>query len=247
MTPQEISIGTRLELEILRNGEKVGNTFVSQLLEHQPDGKIVISAPITVSRIVYIPSDTTIRLTFIHQMHGLLSFTALVLSRGYKGNVAVLTVQPDNNMEKTQRRTHYRLDILLTAFIRPIQDDNSGIHSDSSITNNHLSGKSGESVQSDPVPAVKAYTKNISGSGVCIICRQNFPVNSKLLIELNLTDNLKVTARCTVVRSQSVEINNDMSYEIGMRFTEISKKDENDLIRFIFEQQRILLKNGKDI
>ena len=47
MTPQEIMIGTRLELEMLNSsGERIGNVYVSQLLDHQEDGTMVISAPI---------------------------------------------------------------------------------------------------------------------------------------------------------------------------------------------------------
>jgi hypothetical protein len=62
MTPQEIKLGTRLEFEMLnKQDEKVGNTFISQLLEHQDDGSIVISAPITESRVVFVPAGITVR------------------------------------------------------------------------------------------------------------------------------------------------------------------------------------------
>jgi len=248
MTPHEIAIGTRLELEILRNGkEKFGNTFVSQLLEHQPDGSIVISAPITGSRIVYVPSHITIRLTFIHQLHGLLSFTALVMSRGSRGNVAVLIIKPNDDLEKIQRRMHYRLDIILTAFVRPVQDDNSGTCKDNGTSDEQPASDNSGVSENAEVPQIKAYTKNISGSGVCIICRENFPKNSMLNIELNLTEDLKITAGCIVVRNQSVEIKKTRSYELGMRFTQISKKDEEALIRFIFEQQRLLLKKNNNL
>ena len=73
MTPQDIALGTRLELEMIDdNGERIGNVYVSQLLEHQEDGTMVISAPISGSRVIYIPDGITIRLTFIDPIQGLL-------------------------------------------------------------------------------------------------------------------------------------------------------------------------------
>lgn len=218
MTLQDITIGTRLELDMLsKYGEKVGNTLVSQLLEHQEDGTIVISAPIYESRVFYVPSDITVRLIFLHQQHGMLGFTARVISREYRGKIAVLIVRPDNNIEKIQRRMHYRLDIILDVTIIP--PENPG--------------------------GVQAYTKNISGSGVCVISETNFPRNTEVMIILNLSDSLQITAKCIVVRSQTLEIRKGRSYELGMRFTDIRNKDQDALIRFIFEQQRMLLKKDK--
>ena len=124
MTPQEIMIGTRLELEMLNSsGERIGNVYVSQLLDHQEDGTMVISAPIFGSRVVFIPDGITIRLTFVHQVHGLLGFTAVVNTRGLQGKIAVLTVTPAADIIKIQRRMHYRLEIILTqSFVRQTRE-----------------------------------------------------------------------------------------------------------------------------
>jgi c-di-GMP-binding flagellar brake protein YcgR len=257
MTPQEVRIGTRLEFEILNSdGQRVGNTFISQLLEHQDDGSVVISAPITESRVVYVPAGVTVRLTFVHQLHGLLGFKATIRSREYRENIAVLIAEPDGGLEKIQRREYYRLDVIVNALIWPDEADSgsesqanagtgaAGMQSNKAAAGQHPapSTKTGTTAEAAPV---KGYTKNLSGSGVCIICDTNFPKGSVVRVELELNDNIRFKARCIVMRSQQVEVRRSKSYEMGMRFYEITNKDQDNLIKYIFEQQRILLKKEK--
>ena len=255
MTPQEVKIGTRLEFEMLnKNDEKVGNTFVSQLLEHQDDCSIVISAPITESRVVFVPTGITVRLTFVHQLHGLLGFKAQVRSKEYKGNIAVLIAEPDENIEKIQRREHFRLDVITDALIWP--DDTQSGPGDSENADAEASGTqaAGENIKQDPLSAsdkaaeadpVKAYTRNLSGSGVCIISDTNFPKGTNVKIELDLDNDIKFKARCVILRSQQIEVRRGKSYELGLHFTELTKRDQDNLIKYIFEQQRLLLKKDK--
>lgn len=238
MTPQEIKIGTRLEFEMLNSqDEKVGNTLISQLLEHQNDGSIIISAPITESRVVFVPTGITVRLTYVHQLHGLLGFKALIRSKEYRGNVAVLIAEPDENIEKIQRREHFRLDVIIDALIWPDAADSG------SEAQKDTDAKAPDSTE-EAAP-VKAYTRNLSGSGVCILSDTNFPKGSYVKVELDLSNDAKLKARCVILRSQPVEVRKGRRYELGMRFIELAKKDQDNLIKYIFEQQRILLKKEK--
>jgi len=226
MTPQEIAVGTRLELEMLgEDGKRIGNVQVSQLLEHLVDGTIVISAPISGTRLIYVPDGITIHLTFIDPVHGLLGFKAVVDSREYRGKVAVIVVRPDSEISKIQRRSHFRLDIVLEAAILPADDDGD---------------------EAETIAPLKAYTRNISGSGVCIISEKDFPKNTVLRMELGLTDGTQISTKGIVVRSQEVEARKGRNYELGIHFTDISPKDQDRLIRYIFQQQRLILKKDKE-
>jgi len=221
MSPMEISIGTRLELEVFDiGGEKVGSTYVSQLLEYQDDTLLVISAPIHEARLVYIPDDTTIRLTFINRKQGLLGFTARVKSKEFRGNVAVLLVEPEGEIMKIQRRMNYRLDIVLDVLMWLPEKD-----------------------KQNPV---KACTKNISGSGLCVISETEVPNKAEIKLELELPGEICIITKCLILRVTPVELGKRKGYELGMCFTEISKKDQDDLIKFIFDQQRLLIKSGKE-
>jgi c-di-GMP-binding flagellar brake protein YcgR len=220
MTPQEIRPGTRLELELLnRSGERIGNIYVSQLLEVQNDGGLMISAPIFEARLIYIPLQAQIRLTFMHMKLGLLGFSAGVTNREYRGNIAVLIVQPEGGLEKIQRRNYYRLDHMTKALVW--------------IT--------GREDQLDRKSALKAFTKNISGSGLCIVTEADIPKNTEIHVEFEV-NGMTMTAKCVVVRNGAFEIKNSKSYEIGLHFVKLAPKDQDSIIRYIFEQQRVQLK-----
>ena len=237
MTPQEAKIGTRLEFEILgKDNVRVGNTFVSQLLEHQQDGSIVISAPIYESRVVFVPTGVTVRLTFVHQLHGLLGFTAVIRSKEYRDNIAVLTAEPEGDIEKIQRREHFRLDIIVDARLWPDESD---------LGSGPLDKADAQAAKAAEAAPVKAYTKNLSGSGACIISDTDFPKGSYVRVELTLGNDVVFKARCVVLRNEQIEIRKGKRYELGVRFVEIGKRDQDNLIRYIFEQQRLLLKKEK--
>lgn len=220
MTVQEIKLGTRLELELFDiSGEKVGSTYVSQLLEHQDDTLLIISAPIYEPRLVYIPDDMIIRLTFIHNRQELLGFAARVKSKEFRGKVAVMIIEPEGDIEKIQRRTNYRLDIVLDVLMWLPDTD-----------------------KKNPI---KAYTKNISGSGLCVISETDIPKHTEIKIELELSTEMSISAKCLTLRGAPAELRKGKGYELGMHFTEIPKKSQDNLIKFIFHQQRMLIKKEK--
>ena len=220
---EELKIGTRLELELLDSrGERIGNTYISQILDAVKRDSIIVSAPIYESRLIFIPVGAKMRITFYNRRYGLLGFIAIVARRDYKDNVAVLYLQTDAEMEKIQRRKHYRLDCFVTAeysiFIENTDENEANTQSK------------------------KAITKNISGSGVCIVVRENIPKGTKIEVTMFLGSNTKVKALCVVMRNNPVEIKDIKNYELGLHFLQISPKDQDSLIRYIFEQQRVLLK-----
>ncbi len=222
MFPDDIRIGTRLELEIFEDDERVGEPYVSQILEYQEDGNIVISTPIYEARLIFIPENTLLRLSFTHKKVGLLGFTATAIKHDNKDNLSVLVVKPTSELFKLQRRANYRLDYTTNVLIKINQHHN----------------------LSKPAQVIKAHTKNISGSGLCVISDIELPKGTDVTVELHLSKAQRITAKCHVVRSESIVIRKVKSYYLGMHYYDITKQDQERLIRFIFEQQRLLLKRG---
>ena len=217
MTPHDIRIGTRLELELLNNNsEKIGNSHISQLLEHHGNRTMVISAPIFKGRLIFIPLHMRLRFTFMQRNYGLFSFTAIVTGRELRGNIAVVFVRPEGQLVKIQRRTHYRLDCIANVLI----------------------WTTGKDPNVESKTAIKAFTKNVSGSGVCVISTVDVPQRSMVDIELSLMDNIIINAKCIVARNIEFEVRNIKTYELGLHFVTISQKDQDSLIKYIFEKQR---------
>lgn len=220
---RDLKPGTRLKLEILgNNGGRLGNAYISQVLEPSEDRNLIISTPIYESRLIYVPLNGKVRITFIHSKYGLQGFTAIVTSREQMGNLSILFIQAETTPEKIQRRTHYRLEC--------IRDVEYKI-----CTNITLQG-------ADSSTYNKALTKNISGSGACIAVDEEIKKDTFLDIRINLGEGIIVKAKCLVLRSMPLGISNAPKYELGLHFIEITPQNQDYIIKFIFEQQRRLLK-----
>ena len=221
----ELQTGTRFEFEFWDNtGEKAGITYVSQLLEPAMDMDMVISTPISEARLVFVPLNGKVRLTFFHRKYSLLSFVAVVEAKESRGNISILKVKALSQPEKIQRRKHYRLDCLLGSELRIM----TGLPDNAPGTG-----------------SVKASVKNISGSGASVVTDANIPAKAILELFVSLSPSTVVRALSIVMRSKTVEVKKSVSYELGLNFTEISPKDQDLIIKYVFEQQRVLLK--KDI
>lgn len=239
MMPQDVQIGTRLELVVLNNkGEKTGSTYISQMLEYHDDGFILISAPISEARLIYIPDDTHISLSFTDRKKGLLGFNAIVNGRGMRDNVAILIVEPLSDIDKMQRRMHYRLSIAINALIFPAAGGESYDEQDQDKDSVKSSGAEEFNIQK-PITAV---TKNISGSGLCLVTDIDIPKESIIGVELDLSDNIMISAECKVIRNIKFYDDKGKRYELGLCFTKITKKNQDSLIRYIYKQQRERLK-----
>ena len=225
MKLEELQTGTRLELELLNNlGDKVGNTYISQLLEPVRETDMIISAPIFESRLIFVSLNSNLHIAFFNRKYGLMGFTAIVNAREYRGNIAILQISAQSEPEKIQRRTHYRLDSLLNSEFKVLDAS-----SDKPVADSFMKGT----------------VKNISGSGACIITDEKVSKNSVVDLFIYLNEATKIRALCIVLRNQQVEVKKGISYELGLHFVDISAKDQDLIIKYIFEQQRMLLK--KDV
>lgn len=226
MDIKELVTGTRFQLFILDNNGKItGNTYISQLYEPAKGKSIVISAPIFESRLIYIPINGMIQLAFPNNKYGFLGFTAKVTERGSKGNISVLFLSVETPIEKIQRRDYYRLDCNISVEYRICNSQNKN-----QIT----------------TAFKKGLSKNVSGSGACIIVGEEIKMDFSLQLRLHLSDMLVVDAICIVVRSIRLDmLSKNSKYELGLHFTDISQYNQDNIIKFIHEKQRWHLK--KDV
>lgn len=219
MNLNEFKIGTRLELELQSKDEKSSHVYVSQLLEPIMDNRFIIAAPIFEARLIYIPTDAKVRVVFNHYNYGLLGLMSIVRSKEMRGNIAVMHMEVAGAIEKVQRRTYYRLDCLLDTEYKLYEGKKDKV----------------------PEELKKAITKNISGSGACIVTNENLSQNTMLEVIIHL-DTGSIKTVCMIIRSTEVENNKGKIYHLGVRFTEISPKDRDLIVKYVFYQQRLLLK-----
>lgn len=226
----DIKLGTKLDLELVNSlGEKIGQTYVSQLIDVIDKENIIIAAPIHEARLMLITNGTRIRSILLHEKQGLLCFRGIIAGKEKKENIISFHVKIEGDFEKIQRRKYFRLDCNLNASYRPHPEEDAG-------------------QPKEKKPPAQAYkktlTKNISGCGVCIVTEEEFPRNSLLEVVLWLNKDTTIKVVCKAIRSIRIEGIKEKKYELGLYFSEISQRDQDMVIKFIFDQQRLLLKNN---
>ena len=85
----------------------------------------------------------------------------------------------------------------------------------------------------------QAISIDISGGGLLMLTKHPLEVNMLLDVEFSL-DNLTISAIGTTIRCIPV----DDLFRVGIRFEEITQKDCDKIIGFIFQKQREIIQKG---
>lgn len=122
--------------------------------------------------------------------------------------IAVWLISRPQDFKRIQLRAYVRLETALPATVQPVMADD---------------------------PPAKAVTKDISGGGVQLVTRlaveRDMPVN----VSIDLQDAGIFTAKGEVIRVESdAERNN---YTAGIKFVDISERERDKIIKYIFRRQ----------
>lgn len=234
MNADVMTLGMKLDLELINSfDQRIGQPYVSQLMDIIDDKNIMIAAPIHETRLTLIPTGTRIRLIFKHSRYGLLNVLGIVSGKEKKGNLLTFSIIINGPIEKIQRRMYYRLPCIL----------NVGYCLQKESESEADTGQSTESSEQKE-EWKKGITKNISGSGVCIVVDEKLPTGSKLKIRINLGKGQEINVVCKVARCEKLENSISQKYELGLGFLQIEKKCQEAMVKFIFAQQNKLLRNN---
>ncbi len=219
MNASEIPIGTRLRISTSGN---LNNeyTYASQLLDHLGDGLVMVSAPVSERKTVYVPAGSMVKVMFLNDIHGLMLFSAKLIRHGKQNALPVLVIRPGGEVGTIQRRKYFRVNCSLDVKYKKHKDENS---------------------ESDPLPQT-AISKNISGCGISIVVAEPMEPGSLVDLELRLPGKPQRSLLCKVARCERIPGFEEIKYETGLEFTLISREERNEIIQYAFRQQRKLLR-----
>lgn len=229
MDANKIKIGTKFEIEIPENN-KSGNSSInysSQLIDIVDSKTINIVAPMNDGRFKFLTRGLYIYIYYLNEKQDLLFFKAIVKGHRKNGPLDSFDVTIDSEVSKIQRRRYYRLDTALSC--QYIVNDEQLVSTDTlkfpKINNLDLK---------------TAFTKNISGSGFCLNLEEPLAAGTILDITINLDDTALIRVFAQVIRSIHIQ---NKKYEVGMHYLRIEPRDSDILTKFIFQKQRLILKN----
>lgn len=230
MNANNIRIGTKLEIGIpayTRNDSDSPSSYISQLLDVVDSTTISVAAPMGEGRFKFLSRGLKIFVYYLNEKQELLYFKATVKEHKKNGPLDAFDIKIDSEVSKIQRRRYYRLDVALSCQYL--------------ISAPQLSSTDKLEFPKTSEPDFKnAYTKNISGSGFCLILEDPLEAGTILDVAINLEDTALIRVFAQVIRSIHVD---SKKYEVGTHYIKISSRDSGFLTKFIFEKQRLILKN----
>lgn len=232
MNAKDIKMGTKLEVEIpdyksSKNKEESTPSYISQLADVIDEKTISIVSPMSEGRMKFLSRDSELFIYYLNERQELLYFKGLVKGHRKSGALDIFDIAIVSEFNKIQRRRFYRLDVVLSSLYKVI--DHQLISTDKLEFQNI-----------NPSELKSAYTKNISGSGFCLVLDEKIDSGAILDISVNLEGSATIRVLAQIIRT-SMEKNK--KYEIGLHYIKISPRDSDILTRYIFEKQRQILKN----
>jgi c-di-GMP-binding flagellar brake protein YcgR len=204
-------------------GKRTGPVLVSELEWIESNDTLYIAAPIHEGLVYPIRVDTLMNLYFYCE-NELFTCSSVVISRYIKDNLPMLNIRATSSLEKIQRRQYYRFQHTLTVEYKIVETP-------SSETN-------------EPIPFYKGITRDIGGGGVSILVMEKAELENLVECRLNISEEKQVSFFGNVVRVTKLKNEEKYNYNIGVSFSKIENRDREEIIKFIFQQQRKLINKG---
>ncbi len=232
MAHELLLVGTKIELRRSSKTETVDGevaiTYVSQILDVDDAGNIVAAMPISEGHIVPVEIGSVFQ-AYFYTSKGIFRSRCRITERGKERNIYIMTIEILDDLVRYQRREFYRLACLIDATVIPLNVTEVLTYSRDFEMPEPLAGEPEACVIVD-----------ISGGGVRFISSKSYEKNSYVYLKFETqtgTGNHDFELMGRVVMSIKSEADNG-KYDNRVQFKVISKDKREEIIRFIFDEQR---------
>lgn len=210
-------VGDKIQLEMMYGFER--EPYVSQIIEFYDNGILDVLTPIHKGRVVYFRNDSIIKV-ILSKNEAVYQINVKILEKTF-GQIPMMRLEIVSDISKIQRRDFYRLRLIKEITYRKAI----------SLKEKTFTEK------------FKGNLLDISGGGLMFNSPKEWQEQDMIEITLNLASGKILTLMGVIVRKI---YHNDIKYcyEYGIRFEGISEQERNEITKFIFEEQRKLVKKG---
>lgn len=243
MLTKLVESGQKVEYQLARVGAENSSSdagvtaqkrYVSTVYEILSDDRLEITMPMEKTKLILLPVGWEYTLCF-YTKSGLFQCDARIIDRYKADNVYILAMELTSNLRKFQRREYYRLSCILDMDSRKLEEEE--IKAVENKKNFLIPG----------LPLRRSAIVDISGGGLrfvatqpyerdCLICCTYHLQTKHGTKEYNLVG--KVLAVQELERSPG-------SFEHRVEFINIDVDVREEIIRYIFEEERKARHNGK--
>lgn len=239
MIEKFISPGDKLELKstvsvVLPDGTEGVKTYRTTVYDILDDGRLELVMPMEQTRLVLLPVDGEYDVCFFSH-GGMYRADVRIVDRQKINGTYILVVEMISNLHKYQRREYYRFNCVVEMEAREMTRQE---------VDTFAKGLTYLIPEKD---MVRGVIVDISGGGTRFVSRQKFNEDSILLMSFKLPVMEKERSfllAAKVVYSGGID-NRINEYENRVKFEFIDTTTREEIIKYIFDEERRNRKNGK--
>ncbi len=238
-----ITEGDKVELQAIdrktdgQTDEKQ-KTYYSQVLTILSEDTLEITMPMEQTKLILLPVDGEYELVFYAGKGTLYQCFARIIDRYKSNNVYMLAVELTSNLRRYQRREYYRFSCALEMCARTLEEEEVQAlkEKDSFVLQPNL-------------PIKRSVIVDISGGGLRFMSSQRYEPDSLIycgyqLIEGSKRKQYEVVGKVLAVKELE---NRPGTYEHRVQYYNMDMNTREEIIKFIFEEERKNLKKDLDI
>lgn len=232
--------GCRVDLQAIQRStspeeiEGPHRSHQSQVLDILSEDRIEISMPMEKSKLILLPVDGEYDLYF-YSDNGLYQCYARVVDRYKNNSLYVLVMDLTSNLRRYQRREYYRFSCALEMNSRQLEEEEISV------------ADKGVNSLIPELPLKSSVVVDISGGGLRFVANYAYEVQSMILCKYRLLIEGRVKEYSLLGRVLAVrELENRKGiYEHRVQYVNMDSEDREEIIKYIFDEERKTLKNQK--
>lgn len=241
MLSKYVKPGDKLEIQAVDHTKQIGDkekkkVFKTQVCDIISEDQLEIYMPMEKSKLILLPVNAEYDLYFYTDA-GLYQCYASVIDRYKSNNQFVLLMELTSNLRKYQRREYYRLSCALEMGSRPLEK--AEVESVAQMDNRLFPGG----------PLRNSVIVDISGGGIRFVGNYAYEPDSLICCKykLDIDGNNKEYTLVAKVLTVKELVNKPGTYEHRAQYVNIDTVDREEIIRFIFEEERKQRKRKKPL
>lgn len=251
MKEQVINIGDKVEMyrisaQIAEN--ELRRQYISQLLDYMEDGRVKLAMPMEGGRMVPLTVGDCYEVCF-YTSNGLFQAQIEIVDRYKENNIFLLVGEFHSDLEKCQRRQYYRLKHIIDIYYRNYTREEEIL--ERRLLVNDFSNEEARQGCKKILHEVKnkwieATITDISGGGARFNSFQLHKENNLLYMRVPIEQKgqtVMLNLKAEVVISQILPKRTDY-YETRVKFVDLDRDEREQIVRFVFEQERKMLRKG---
>lgn len=226
MIDKYFSSGAKIELHQISNAPlKEGEekkSYLSQINEILDEYKLDIMMPIENGKLILLPQNAKFRLVSVTGQ-GLYECNVKVIDRYKSGRVYLQALEVISEIKKYQRREYYRYSCSIPITTRRLEE-----HEKETL------------VWDQDMPGMEALAVDIGGGGVRFLTEQEYQIGEDIIsiIKLEYDNGVKEIQALGKVLSTKEVVKGLTKKEVRIQFDIISNAAREDIIQYIFEDER---------